>query len=129
MSEELFKHIRCRTDESVLVITITAGQMQGDDLADALRQEFFQALDQYQLNKVVLDFQEVKYLGSAGFRPLLSLHRRLREQGGGMVLCNLSPLVADVLQVTRLISTSRSYTAPFETAASLDEAIERLLAK
>jgi anti-anti-sigma factor len=126
MSEPSFQHIRCRPDETVLVITIAEKQMQGDELADALRQEFFKAQEQFQLSRIVLDFQQVKYLGSAGFRPLLSLYRRLREQGGSMMLCNLSPEVEEVFRVTRLITTAGSTTAPFEAAPNLDEAIKLL---
>jgi anti-anti-sigma factor len=126
MPEGPYNHIRCRAEDGVLVLTLTVKQMQGDDLADALRKEFFRALEQFQRTRVVLDFKEVQLLFSAGFRPLLSLHRRLREQGGEMVLCNLAAQVAESLQVTRLISTSRSYPAPFETAASLEEAVAKL---
>jgi anti-anti-sigma factor len=128
MPEPQFRHVRCRLEDGVLVITIAEQQVQGDELADALRQEFFQALDHFQAGRAVLDFQEVKYLGSAGFRPLLSLHRRLRGQGGALLLCNLSPEVAEVFHITRLISTSRSYVAPFETAPSVAEAVARLKA-
>ena len=126
MPEPQYQHIRARLQEGVLVITPAERQVQGDELADALKREFFLALSDFQAGRVVLDFQEVKFLGSAGFRPLLSLHRRLRDQGGAMLLCNLSPEVAEVFHITRLISTSRSFTAPFDTAATVDEAVARL---
>ena len=38
----------------------------------------------------------------------------LGETGGRMALCNLSPVVAKTFQVTRMVSTSRSSTPPFE---------------
>jgi anti-anti-sigma factor len=126
MPELELQHIHCQVERGVLVITITERQVGGDDLAAALRREFFSALDEYQLNKVALDFQEVQLLFSAGLRPLLSLHRRLGEAGGAMVLCNLAPQVAETLQVTRLISSKGASAAPFDTAATLDEALARL---
>jgi anti-anti-sigma factor len=126
MSELPFHHMRCKHEDGVLVLTIAEKQIQGDDLADALRQEFFRAVDRFGAGRVVLDFREVHYLGSAGFRPLLSLYRKLRDQNGAMLFCNLSPDVEEVFQVTRLISSSRSSKAPFELAAGLAEAIARL---
>jgi anti-anti-sigma factor len=126
MSEPQFQHVRAELEQDVLILAIAEQQVQGDQLADALRQDLFRALDHFQVPKVVVDFQEVKYLGSAGFRPLLSLYRRLRDQGGGMVLCNLSPDVTEVFRITRLISTSRTSTAPFETAPTIAEGVARL---
>ena len=86
MAELQFRHIRCRPEQDVLVITIATRQIQGDEMADALRKEFVLAVEHYQAPKVVLDFEQVKYLGSAGFRPLLSLYRKLRDQGGSLLL-------------------------------------------
>jgi anti-anti-sigma factor len=126
MSPPQFEHLQGRAEQGVLVLTIASAQVQGDQLAEALREEFFQALDHFQLPKVVVDFQQVKYMGSAGFRPLLSLHRRLRDQGGSMILCNLCPEVEEVLRVTRLVSTSRSLPAPFATAPTVADAVVKL---
>jgi anti-anti-sigma factor len=125
MTEPQFHHIRCRLERGVLVLTITERQVQGDDLADELRKEFAQAAEYFSSRRVVVDFHVVDFLGSAGFRPLLSLYRRLRDQGGSMLFCNLAPNVAEVFHVTRLISTSRQYPAPFETAPTLEEAVAR----
>ncbi len=42
------------------------------------------------------------------------------------MLCDLKPLIAEVLHVTRLISTSGSSTVPFEAAPDVLTAIARL---
>jgi stage II sporulation protein AA (anti-sigma F factor antagonist) len=125
MAEQAYHHIRCRPEQGALVIAVAERQVQGDELADALRREFFQALEQYPSQGVVLDFHEVEFLASAGFRPLLSLYRKLRDQGGRLLFCNLSPQVLDVLRVTRLLSTSGAHPAPFESADTLEEAVNR----
>lgn len=126
MAPPEFQHLSCRADEGVLVITLTESRLQGDDLSDAVRQELYAAVDHCHIDRVILDFQHVKYLGSAGFRPLLSLLRKLRETGGAMIFCNLSPDVLDVFYATRLITSSRATLAPFEHALDLDDALQRL---
>jgi anti-anti-sigma factor len=126
MAETQFRHLQCRIDHGVLVLTITEAQMQGDLLADELRQEFLAAVTAYGATKVVVDFQRVKYMGSAGFRPLLSLYRRLHDTGGRMVFCQLAPEVQEVFLITRLISTSRSSTTPFVMEPDLASALARL---
>jgi anti-anti-sigma factor len=72
---------------------------------------------------VVLDLSAVKYMSSSGFRPLLSLQRKVREHGGRLVLSNLDPHVEDVFSVTRLISTSSSSRATFEVQLDVPAAI------
>ncbi len=126
MAETLYQHLTCRQENGILVITLTVAQIQGDDLADILRKEFLEALAQAQTNKLVLDFRHVKFLTSTAFRPLLSLHRKLQEIKGRMVFCNLADELAEVFIVTRLISTTRSFTAPFELATDLADALARL---
>jgi anti-anti-sigma factor len=130
MAEQGYRHIRCRPEGNVLVLTIAERQVQGDDLADALRGEFFQALEQYPSQGVVLDFHEVDFVSSAGFRPLLSLYRKLREQGrlgkeDRLLFCNLSPNVLDTFRTTMLITTNDARPAPFENANTLEEAVAR----
>jgi anti-anti-sigma factor len=107
-------------------LTFTVPQMHGDALMEELRQELLTAVIRAQASRVVLDFRNVEYLSSAGFRPLLSLRRHLHEKGGSMVLCGLAPEVAEVFHVTRMISTSRSSPAPFDVEDDVPAAMARL---
>jgi anti-anti-sigma factor len=121
-----FQHLRCRTEDDVLIATLLPTHIQGDELAEALRNELHAAVDECHAKKLVIDFAQVKYLASPGLRPLLSIHRKLRTFGGSMVLCNMATEVAEVLAITRLITTSRASTAPFEKVADVAEALARL---
>ena len=48
---------------------------------------------------MVLDFNEVNYVSSAGLRVLLSLHKKMMEKGE-MKLINVNEAVSDVFEVT-----------------------------
>jgi anti-anti-sigma regulatory factor len=74
----------------------------------------------------VLDFQGVTYLSSVAFRPLLSLHRKLKERGGRLVLCGMSERVAEVFYVTRLVSAAGTPAAPFDLQADVPAAVASL---
>jgi anti-anti-sigma factor len=125
MAEYTFKHISC----PVAVFRIELAQVIGDDLADALRDEFLEARRAIGAQHVIVDFQPVTYLSSASFRPLLSLLREVRGHGGRLILCNLQPYVHEVFSVTRLISSSPGGTpAAFEVQANLNAAIASLTA-
>jgi anti-sigma B factor antagonist len=126
MPETLFQHLSCRQEDGILVLTFTVSQIQGDDVAELLRKEFLEALSQFGASKLILDFGRVQFITSTAFRPLLSLHRKLQELKGRMVFCNLADCIAEVFVVTRLISSTRSSTAPFEMAKDVADALARL---
>src|SRR5262245_16090838 len=126
MPERRFAHIDCRLENGILVVVLQPEEIRGEDVADDLRQALLDALAYHRSKKPVLDFERVKFLASTAFRPLISLHRKLQELHGRMIFCHLHPQIAEVFIVTRLIATSRSATAPFEMAADLPEALDRL---
>jgi anti-anti-sigma factor len=125
MAEPSFAHISCQKEAGILVVTLKDEKIQGDDLGDLLRQDLLGAVQAFNTNRLVIDFRRVKYLSTAGFRPLLSLHRKLHETRGRMIFCNLSPETMEVFVVTRLISPTRVPTAPFEAAIDVADALAR----
>jgi anti-anti-sigma factor len=113
----------------VLVLHVDEGQVTGDTVADALRDELLALYLQSGAIHVVLDMETVTYLSSAGIRPLLSLKRQVSQHEGRMILCNLSPDVESVFVATRLISTSRAVPATFETHPDVPAALAALYPK
>lgn len=112
--------------DGCLVLTVDGREIRGDQQAEALRTEFLDAVDQTGCNKVVVDFKNVDMMTTVGFRPLLSLRKKLHDHAGRLVLCNLNPLLSEVFRVTRLISTAGSSVAPFEAKPDLASALESL---
>jgi anti-anti-sigma factor len=121
-----FLHLTSRTQEGVLVLTITENSVEGEEVPEALRQEMLAAVAKTNARKVVVDFQQTQYISSAAFRPLLALRRKLQEVGGRMLVCGLNPVVGDVFYTTRMISTGASFTAPFEMEPDVAAAVARL---
>ena len=48
---------------------------------------------------ILMDFSEVDYLSSAGMRLLLSATKRLKNQEGKFVICNVNDDVLEVLKM------------------------------
>jgi anti-anti-sigma factor len=122
MPESPYHHLNC----NVIVLVITESQLQGDAISDVLRADLLGAVERSGARHVVLDFQRITWLSSVAFRPLLSLHRKLKEQGGRLVLCGMSDRVAEVFYVTRLVSTSGTSAAPFDLQADVPAAVASL---
>lgn len=51
--------------------------------------------------KLILDFQELEYLSSAGLRVLLGTHKAFMKQGSGeLVIRNVNETIHEVFEVT-----------------------------
>jgi anti-sigma B factor antagonist len=122
MSEPQTPHFSC----PVIVLRIDEPQVSGDTLAEAMRDEFLTVCLRSAAQNVVLDFQRVTYVSSAGFRPLLSLLRAIRSKGGRLILCGLQHDVQETFAVTRLISTGGTSPATFEVQPDIRAAIAAL---
>jgi anti-anti-sigma factor len=122
MSEQQPRHV----SSPVVVLRIDEAQVTGDTMAEALRDEFLAVCSQTRALNVVLDFQRVAYMSSAGFRPLLSLLRDIRARGGRLILCGLQPAVQETFAVTRLIGTGGSAPAAFEVQPDIPSAVASL---
>jgi anti-anti-sigma factor len=123
MGEEPERYLRSCVEQGVLVLTITETKIQSDDIADALRQEMLAAVARSGIRKVVIDFRHAQYLSSTAFRPLLSLRRKLQEDGGQIILCGLSSVVGDIFYTTRMIDPSGSVKAVFDMQPDVASAI------
>jgi len=49
--------------------------------------------------KIIMNLAEVKYLSSGGIRMIVQLVKKIRKDGGELLLCSLSKAVKDVLDM------------------------------
>jgi anti-sigma B factor antagonist len=126
MPETPFHHLDNRIEQGVLVLTITARQIEGELIAGTLSNELQAAVAEAGCSMVVIDLGQIQYISSVALGPLLKLRRTIRDEGGQMILCNLSRSVGDVFYTTRLVSSSGDFTAPFEIAPDVPTAVARL---
>jgi anti-anti-sigma factor len=128
MTAPQYRYLRTSTQQGVLVLTVTHPHIRSGEfeMADTLRREILDAAAQAGAGKVVVDLSEVGYVGSAGFRPLFGLRKRLQEVGGEMLLCGLSPDVEEVFLTARLINAAGTSEAPFRVEPDVARAVARL---
>lgn len=127
MSSFVSSLLHSAVDQGVLVLTITQERIQGEEVAQRLRDEMGAAVDRTGVNRVVIDLQHTRYLSSVAFWPLLSLRRQLLDAGGRLMICGLSEDVEDVFMTTKMISPGGAVDAPFEVAPNAAAAVAHLL--
>lgn len=91
--------LTCQQIESVFIVQLPKGAL------DAATSKDFRAAVEPLLEgktRVVLDFQEVSFVDSAGLGVLLTLLRRLAQQQGDLKVCGLSKGVKTLFQLVRM---------------------------
>ncbi len=90
---------KVETGGGVTVLTFTANKR---DLVDMLGSELHGRTEGVGKGHLLLDFSNVRQLGSAELGTLLVLNRRLQWAGGRLTLFNVSDEVYTVFEATRL---------------------------
>lgn len=54
--------------------------------------------------RLVIDFDQLEYISSAGLRVLLMAAKRLRQSGGRLALCAVRPQIQEVFEISGFLS-------------------------
>ncbi|GMW03217.1 MAG: hypothetical protein AMXMBFR84_43520 [Candidatus Hydrogenedentota bacterium] len=87
--------------EGPAVITLS-GRFDAGSASDA--EQMFRSVLANSPSSLIVDMSGVDYISSGGLRILVMVSKTLAKSGGRIVLCGLTPFVAEVFQITNLAS-------------------------
>ena len=90
-----------QTTEHNVVILSLSGKLVGQK---EIEQLYFQIrhLQENNVSRVVLNLENLDWMGSLGLGALISCMTTMRNAGGDVHLCNLNPKLKSLLKITRL---------------------------
>jgi len=106
--------------ENVVVIRCQGRIVAGAE-GDALQAELDKQTEIRK--KVIVHLAEVDYIDSSGLGALVRAFGVLRAVGGGLKLCQVSPFVLQVLEVTKLLSILPTYSTQTEAIEAFRERV------
>ena len=95
---------------------VLSGQL---DIAGAAQVELPFSTVTAKNERVVIDVAEVDYVASIGLRLLVGAARTVSRRGGKLVLCNVSPSVSRVLEISGLVALLPSFPTLREAVAAV----------
>lgn len=114
--------VACSLEGTALVVDVLPEQLRDFSVVQALREGVIAAIEQTKVKHVVIDLSRVKHIGSVAFLAFLAI----RRQSGidRIVLCGLSEFVQELFRMCKLIASSDGKNAPFEQAATRQDALK-----
>jgi len=100
----------------VTVVELADKKILDEKMIAEIGEALYALVAQAPTPKMVLDFAKVAHMSSSALGMLITLHKRVREKGGHLRLCNISPAIYEVFVITRLNEV-------FHICASRDEAV------
>lgn len=88
----------------VCVVHFADRRLTSESDLDRVGAELHRLVDELGKRKLLLNFANVERKSSAMLGKLASLNGRLRERGGKLVLCGISPGIMEAYRITRLDS-------------------------
>ena len=109
--------VSTETIDGVLVVC-TEGRIDTTNAADFER-AVDSAADRHVGAPVVLDYEHVHYMSSAGLHALLSIAQRAFEREELFAICSLSAPIADTLRISGLDRLIESFASRDEALAAI----------
>ena len=105
-----------RIERDVVLLPLEGKLMGGTETA--ILNDQLQQLMARGYNKVVLDFEGVKWINSPGIGALIKWLMILRQNGGDLRLTNAKDKVEQYLKITKLMTVIKTFESPQDAVNS-----------
>jgi anti-sigma B factor antagonist len=86
----------------VAVVRFTTKVIREDEVIRAVFDNLVRLVDEGGVRRMIINFGGLEAFASFAIGRLIALHDRLSKAGGELILCNLSPLVAEIVDIMSL---------------------------
>jgi anti-sigma B factor antagonist len=100
------------------VVRLNVPRLLDDETTNDLFRQIYSIIDEEGRRKLVLNLQPLEYFASAALSKLVVLYRKARAAEARVALCNVTPTVASILQVTHLADIMIAYNDEREALRS-----------
>jgi anti-anti-sigma factor len=103
----------------VTVLRVQLTMLRSDEATEALFQQIGSVVEDAGRSRLVLNFDRVVFLGSAGIGHLVRLLHRVRKDGGRLLLCKVNRAIEEMLHQTHVTDILLLYGDEREALQSL----------
>lgn len=97
-----FKHFDTVESEGVVVLRLKSGDLIDRLITDELQEEMVAFADMHAPEKLVIDFDGIRRCSTATINALLRTQKHVKNNGGAVRLCGMSPSIREAFRVLNL---------------------------
>ena len=97
MSEAIAPPLILKTVDGITIVTFT-----GPKVGTEAREELYRLMETQGNRKLILNFENVRFLSSAPIGMLVNLMNKAASAGGAVRFCQLDPDVQEIMRLTRV---------------------------
>jgi len=112
--------LRVQKQNDVAVVTFATSRILDQSNVQQLGEEFDALVDDFHLDKLVLNFENVSYMSSAVMGKLVGLLKKVKAAGGQLILCNIEDSIYEIFSIMR-------FDKMFQIRKTEDEAVIELM--
>lgn len=88
--------------QDVTVVSFRNTSILDAAAVESIARELYPLVDEQAIRKIILDFDEVRFLSSQMLGVLIALHRKCEQIKGRIVVCGIRPELKKVFQIMKL---------------------------
>jgi anti-sigma B factor antagonist len=96
------RRLEVETIGDVTVVNFVDKKILDEQNIQNIGEQLFGLVEQDGLSRLLLNFGNVEYLSSAALGKLITLNKKVKDASGKLILCNISPQIFEVFEITRL---------------------------
>ena len=112
--------LKVTTEGNVTVVEITDRKLLDEGSIAEIGEQLNALALESGSPRMLLDFAGVSHMSSSALGMLITLHKRVREKGGQLRLCNIQPAIYEVFVITRLNEIFQVFRSRAEAIESLN---------
>lgn len=70
--------------------------------SQGLEDEIHRAISDGSSNKIIIDFENLDYISSAGLHTIFEAHRTILKNDGQLILCSMLKYIKEIFKTTRI---------------------------
>ncbi len=103
------------SEQNDIVIIALSGKIMGGPEAGEINEQINNFIDKGKI-KIIIDLENVEWMNSSGLGILIGVITTLKNNGGKLIVTNISERIMNLLRITKLVSV-------FDIEPDLDSAL------
>lgn len=91
--------------QNVLCVRL-AGELD-HHTAENLREQASHTIEKHQISHIILNLEQLSFMDSSGLGVILGRYKQIKNNGGEMVVCSISPAVKRLFEMSGLFKIIR----------------------